>query len=458
MGHLKRNSAGHLIRYSSGHLIGNCNCCGDDPCPDCCNCWYRARWYGGECNPDVNPLDGCPECPDGDYCVVPAPGLDILFQFNCEDTSTGEAIYGEGIDIAAILFQYSGGVYTVTLTMGNGCYDGEAGAYQATFEGTCPPSTMELIAIEPDTLRCTGTVTVEFEKLYCSDCCPCEGYCYYIEVFGGDAAENCDNCATEEAGTLTMVCSDTNHPTDPPEAPWGMAGFGWHDGSIPFGNYLDDYIPPGSMVFSWASPILGDCYDGGSDMQWFAVIDTVGVTPCPADGEYTLYPEPAGPGTPPPDVYCEETNTKTARITRVNCCDTCEDMPYYLSCDIVFTQHSDGAGGITNCDGTGGTEDCNTTATLTDEQLTQTGTGECTWNSDNTFPCYFPYFSGAVVQLRCYGGRWELLFGDLTGTYPELITYILGLSPVGIYPDITLCFNDGYIAYDLSITNIVVTA
>lgn len=440
MAHLKKSDSGHLIKGPTGHMIKDCTCCGD-PCPDCCGCWYKATFSDATCDEELS-YGECPDCEEENGCLFGSgtPPLVIYFQFNCEDSSSGTdeefSTTTSTLDIT-----YSGGVYTVTVCPGPPCFDGTTRCWIGTFESACPPTTLVLEHNTDEELHmCTGDITVTFEKVYCPACCPCLGKCYAITISGGGGS--CESCTQELFDSTSAVVSCP-----------GLPYIAWRDPSTDEWDFIPtDIVPPGAWFFLIGfdiDPACGDTYV----VSYAGVIDMIGTSSCWVPGTYALTPVyfAGGEENPcPDDLYVE--------IVEISCCDTCTDQPYYLSCDIAFTQHSDGGGGITNCDGTGGTEDCNTSASLTDEELVQTGSGECTWNSENEFPCHFPALSGSGVQLRCYEGRWELLFGDLTGTYPELITAIIGLSPVGIYPDITICFNDGYIAYDLSITNIVVTA
>lgn len=153
----------------------------------------------------------------------------------------------------------------------------------------------------------------------------------------------------------------------------------------------------------------------------------------------------------------------------LSCCDApclaCEDVAdgfetsYFVSFDVVSTMHS-AAGTITDCLGTGGTEDCNSTATYTDEEMVpQSGQSICYRVSINEVTCIPGAFSRSVFLIN-NAGTWELHFGDLTATYPDMISIggTVCYSPVGTYPDVTSCEFDADYAHDVSITNIVVTA
>ena len=174
------------------------------------------------------------------------------------------------------------------------------------------------------------------------------------------------------------------------------------------------------------------------------------------EGTYTL-PWVYADGTPLSASPCIDDLTMI--VTQVPCLSGCdESTTYSLSGNFVYTQHSSATGSITNCDGTGyDTIDCNTTATITGEpMITGAITNVCSRISTNQFSCYFPSYGTSYINLHYMGDRWRLEFGIAPEHFQSISTRI-DASPIGIYPDVTLCFNDGYLAYELSITNLEVT-
>ena len=88
----------------------------------------------------------------------------------------------------------------------------------------------------------------------------------------------------------------------------------------------------------------------------------------------------------------------------------------------------------------------------------------CDYKSTDTFTITSDFGGTKELEplLECGGGRYQILFKDLndpTLSYPEIIVYHVGMSPVGAYNDYIYCYYwDGFEAYNFTITNIVVTA
>jgi hypothetical protein len=184
---------------------------------------------------------------------------------------------------------------------------------------------------------------------------------------------------------------------------------------------------------------------------------TLDVDGCPVDGTYTLSYD--GPTIDYPDDPCG-IPTIEVTIAQIACCDGTADgseTPYFVSFDVVTTMWS-AAGTITDCNGTGGTQDCTDTSTYTDLQLDpQIGQSVCYRVTSSEVTCIAGSMSRSVFLIN-NAGTWELHFGDLTTTYPSMISIgAATLSPVGTYPDVASCEFDANYAHNTSITNIVVT-
>lgn len=437
-GKRRLSATGKWLLDSSGKAK-ICTCC-NDPCPDCCGCYYRITAIGGS--------GSC------ESCTIPLQTLYFgPYDCNCTYGYEGDFTYGlcKMDDPDPQTYLYFG--YTVV-----DCPDTPTVEYRLAVDDCPADGTYVLEPYGFGAEFCTGNLTVIIERIYCPDCCPCLDNCYYIEVTGGDPDDSCDNCGTEESGMLIMADCGSTHPT---VDGWGQAGLAWRspdDDPADWPEPANTLIPVGSWYFSWASTILGDCYTPPvSDMIWVAPVDvSPGVTACVVPGVYTLYV-----ANEDDFVYCSETNTKTVTITQVACCDGVADgseTPYFVSFDVVSTIHS-AAGTISDCLGTGGTEDCNSAATYTDLQLDpQIGQSVCYRVTTDEVTCTPGAMSRSVFLIN-NNGTWELHFGDLTSTYPSMISIgAAAVSPVGTYPDVASCEFDANYAHNVSITNIVVTA
>ena len=428
--------SGEQLIDADGYFIldadGNWDIC--DACCDecsCCGCYYKLTYSGG-----AGPCEGCTIEPFEVY--LPA--------FDCEgDTfGTGDTTGFYRLDGILYLFVELAPdcdpliVYFYELAMPECPVNG---TYELPLVAASPPGSED---------PCVGPITCVVEKVYCPDCCPCIGNCYYVAVSGGDPESNCEICAAEESG-LVEISSCINC------VPMLTSGsLCIRTSSDEFPEPANSLIPIGGSYFNWGTAITGDC-SSASQQQYAGPGDIDVPRLCPVDGVYTLYPI-----FPTSNEFCTIENTKTVTILRASCCPLLsgtESPEYYVSFDYDSMSYYSIDGDATDCDGNpNGVANCHLYGAAEDIPLQPADMGtfwfdNAVWSptEDN---CAFVW-PGIRIKLDCVDGTWEL---SLFANYDCQTIKLGGMTPVGAYPDIDICFTDGSLSLRISVTNIVVTA
>lgn len=425
MAHLKKTADGKLMKSPSGRLSKDCACCGD-PCCD----FHTVRITGGCVGCDF--ADGSPLgywWDTGDIATLCAGAGD----YNFSTTNGGAGSITGGISINA-------GLMTAWMNLEYDCDPGNVHYYEGDLgDCGCKSGSFSLDFVSADgTPVCEDPLTLELFSECCTNCAVCIAL-----TFSGGGVGTCPECELPDPVTVMIPYPD--YPICRGILLEGESAshlFGFLRG-------IGDQPDPHQMYLYASFPMPG-CGETGTATYRLAVSD------CPAEGTYELEPygESADTGA------CS--GTLTCVIEYFACCSDEADgtePSYYLSCDIDYEEFDDPDGLMSDCYGAdisvNGSQVCDTTATLTDEEMaTQIGNSKCGYDSVNTFPCHFPLTS--LINMLGDGlGNWAINFGSDPSAFT---TAFHGTTPVGTYPDITLCYNDGYLAFNLSITNIAVTA
>lgn len=426
-GKWRLSAAGKWLLTSDGKAKV-CSCCGQ-----CCDFYDFHFVYQG--------AESC--------CAWDATGrLDAAF--TCEGDGSWNIIWDfDDTSILGILTR-SGSTLTLYAEISTNCDGTIIYSYELPVDdcvGSClPAGTYDLpfIGAFPSDTTCSSDLQVTITK----QCCKCANKCWIFTIQAASPApeEACTECAIWDYPVVYdpgfPLYTECLGPCDPADYGFPVA-----------------FCLVGGQVYLRASLELAPpAIDCDPFYLPYALATPVPLTAdgCPQDGTYLL--SYAGPTPDYPYDICDIPEINVT-IEQVSCC-TLNENPgtpnYYISFDYEYHSYYSIDGDAVDCDGNpNGVNLCNVVNSETDMLMVASG-GSTLWLDNGAWSPTVDCGSYAdVVSIDCIGGgEWELTF-ELIITASTI--KVGGLTPIGTYPDIAICFNDGTNSHRLDVTNIVVT-